>query len=107
MLKRHGEFALVYNRGKAAHSKSSVLFYLPKEDSRRVGFTASKKVGNAVKRNFSKRRMRALFSEVSERLRDGEYVYVAKPTLQSTRYTTLQKDLRYMLKRLDATEYTA
>lgn len=30
----------------------------------RIGFTASKKVGNAVARNLAKRRMRAVFDEV-------------------------------------------
>jgi hypothetical protein len=43
-----------------------------------VGFIASKKVGNAVKRNRAKRRMRALFSDFESSFASGIYIFVAK-----------------------------
>jgi len=102
MLKAHREFGLVYNRGKSAHSRSCVVFYLPKDGEKKVGYTASKKVGNAVIRNRSKRRMRALWREFQDTLIDGHYVFVAKSSLHSIKYSTLQKDINYVLKKLNA-----
>ncbi|MEA3523489.1 MAG: ribonuclease P protein component [Campylobacterota bacterium] len=102
MLKQHSEFGRVYNRGKSAHSRSCVVFYLPCNGEKKIGYTASKKVGNAVIRNRSKRRMRALWKELQNKLLDGHYVFVAKSALHKTPYLTLQKDVNYVLKKLNA-----
>jgi len=67
---------------------------------KRVGFTASKKVGNAVKRNLSKRRLRALFLELENNLLDGSYVFVAKENINRMSYESLKKGLLWSFKRL-------
>lgn len=98
-MKLPKEFQLVYKRGKAAHAKSSVLFYLKGEEYKN-GFTASKKVGNAVYRNRAKRRLRALFMEFSSQMNSGTYVFVAKEPIRHTSYEELKEDIRKSLKRV-------
>jgi ribonuclease P protein component len=66
----------------------------------RVGFTASKKIGNAVTRNRAKRRLRALAREVlAEKARAGwDYVLVARPEATVTRaFADLRADLEQAL----------
>lgn len=66
----------------------------------RVGFTASKKIGNAVMRNRAKRRLRALVREILPPLaRAGwDYVLVARPDATVSRdFATLRDDLRTAL----------
>jgi ribonuclease P protein component len=102
MLKLHSEFQRVYQRGKSAHSTSIALFYLPISGEKRVGYTASKKVGNAVVRNRCKRRLRALFHEFSPNAQDGWYVFVAKGALFENPYEQVRRDCKYVLKRTGA-----
>jgi ribonuclease P protein component len=66
----------------------------------RIGFTASKKIGNAVLRNRAKRRLRALAREVlAPRARPGwDYVLVARPEVTvSLPYGELYADLEQAL----------
>lgn len=67
-----------------------------------VGFTCSKKVGNAVARNRAKRRLREVARLLLPELgRPGwDYVLIGKAGATAERdFTDLQKDLRYALRK--------
>lgn len=69
----------------------------------RIGFTASKKIGNAVTRNRAKRRLRALARELIAGLgRPGwDYVLVARPGATVTRsFAELRNDLTVAMSRV-------
>jgi ribonuclease P protein component len=69
----------------------------------RVGFTASRKIGNAVARNRAKRRLRAIAAEVLPRMgRPGtDYVLVARAMPNEPPYAGLIADLEAALRQLD------
>ncbi len=72
-------------------------------DEMRVGFTASKKVGNAVVRNRAKRRLRALARAVLAReARPGwDYVLVARRDATATcPFAEMKRDLSRALERV-------
>jgi ribonuclease P protein component len=81
-----------------------VLFAVPKQGVHKVGFVASKKLGNAVKRARAKRRLRALFLKMAPQLRSGEYVMVAKPPVLDAPFLELEKAFRRAVKRLEIGE---
>ena len=75
----------------------------------RIGFTASKKIGNAVVRNRAKRRLRAAASQLLPLLgRPGhDYVLVARGSAVARPFPALLSDITTALKtahrKLDAT----
>jgi ribonuclease P protein component len=77
-----------------------VLFY--KESANRdVAFVASKKVGNAVKRNRAKRLLRAHFIQELHRLKNGSYIFVAKEPILESNFAKTSKTLHYIYKKLN------
>ncbi|MEE3625900.1 ribonuclease P protein component [Nitrospirillum sp. BR 11752] len=70
----------------------------------RVGFTASKKVGNAVKRNRARRRLRAAVREVLalHGKPNNDFVVIARGETVTRRYADLLADLTLALKKLGA-----
>ncbi len=69
----------------------------------RVGFTCSKKVGNAVARNRAKRRLRALARDVlpQQGLPGWDYVLIGRSGVTAARdFRTMQADLADALARL-------
>jgi ribonuclease P protein component len=74
----------------------------PEAEQRRVGFTASKKVGNAVQRNRAKRRLRAAARQVmaAHAAPAHDYVVIARNETPDRPYTSLVAELELALKRL-------
>lgn len=70
----------------------------------RFGLTASKKVGNAVKRNRARRRLRALAHETlpAHAALAHDYVLIARPATVTRPYADLRSDLETALRKLKA-----
>jgi len=69
----------------------------------RVGFTASRRVGNAVARNRAKRRLRAVAAEVLPIAgrRGMDYVLIARQDTGRRRYADLVADLSGALRQIE------
>jgi ribonuclease P protein component len=68
----------------------------------RVGFTATKKIGNAVKRNRARRRLRAAVREVlgGADTKSADIVLVARQGTIARPYAELKTDIAAALRRL-------
>ena len=72
-------------------------------DGARVGYTVSKKVGNAVVRNRVKRRLRAAVAEIfpSCAPMGNDYVLIGRKQAMELPFHSLTSDLKWALRKLD------
>ena len=103
-LKRRPEFLRVASRGRKAPTPGLVLQALLRDDEApvRLGFTVTKKVGNAVVRNRTRRRMREAARLL---LRDvqatgADLVLVGRDTTRARPFASLMEDLHRSMKKL-------
>ena len=73
------------------------------DDNIRVGYTATKKIGNAVIRSKSKRRLRAIVREVLKdyAIFDVDYIFIARLSTASCNFKELKRDTIYALKTIN------
>jgi ribonuclease P protein component len=93
------DFQRIYRRGKSCVSPGLVTYVLKnKNNNLRIGITTSKKVGKAVKRNRSRRLIRAAFSNLNvDRNQSFDVIFVART---KTCYLKSYEVERYMREHL-------
>ena len=100
-LQKNRTFQYVYRRGRSVACRDLVMLYA-RGRGLQVGFSVSKKVGNAVTRNKVKRRLRECFRPYLGDVKNGLYVVVARPSAAGATFQSLQRDMRYLLKKQSA-----
>ena len=108
-IKKRKDFVLSNNFGEKSFNKNFILqkFRPPNQTNFDLmfGFTATKKIGNAVKRNRAKRRMRSLIStflKENDNLFDhtSTYILIAKKSLISVSFLDLKVEMKECLNKL-------
>lgn len=100
-LKRNKEFNYVYRRGKAVARQDFTLVYVrSRYGGLRAGFSVSRKVGNSVVRNHTRRRMKEALRLLLPEVR-GSYsaIFVAKPHVTETSFADLVGQMRAALRK--------
>lgn len=101
-VKKRRDFTRIYQRGKSAAAKNLVLCWRKTGLSvHRVGFTVSKKVGNAVVRNKVRRRLKEIARLRPELFMTGyDYIVIARPPVVEISYREMEKELERLVKKV-------
>jgi len=101
-LRERKEFKRVYRRGKSKANDTLVLYFLPnKLEVTRIGFSVSKKIGNAVERNRVKRRLREICRENISSIKPGyDIILIARQKIKGIGYQLIEVKLLKLIERV-------
>lgn len=101
-LKKNIEFQKVYSAKNITGNRTFTLFYKKNHmDCPRVGFTITKKVGNAVVRNRMKRKLREIYRANFHKLKPGyDYVFVLKRDTVDLTYKELESSFCHVIRKV-------
>ena len=105
-LSKNEEFKTLLKKKKASNKYVAIFFgHLKNKNNKKlnISFVAKKKLGNAVKRNKIKRRLRNImndaFKKISIKL-DYSYLVIAKSTMLNSEFNNIKETLFQEFERI-------
>ena len=98
-LSKNEEFKNLLNKKRLSNKYVTVFFgVLENKNNKRlnISFVTKKKIGNAVKRNQIKRRLRNIINNAVKKISikfNYSYLVIAKPTMLNNEYTNIKETL--------------
>ncbi|MDD2370891.1 MAG: ribonuclease P protein component [Firmicutes bacterium] len=100
-LTKNKEFTYIYRKGYKIKGRYFIIYAIRGNKEMKIGFSLSKKVGNAVIRNLYKRRLHEIFGEFLPVMKVNKYVVVASPSINEANYQELREDIITTLEKSD------
>lgn len=99
-VKRNEDFQKIIQARKSVACKEFVLYSLKNEcEHMRIGFSVSKKLGNAVTRNRIKRQVREMAREVFDSNQSYDYVLIVRAAYLENDFQTNLEALKQLYQR--------
>ena len=105
-LSKNEEFKNLLNKRKLSNKYVTIFFgILDNKNNKKlnISFVTKKKIGNAVKRNKIKRRLRNIINDAVKKISikfGYSYLVIAKPTMLNSEYTNIKEVLFQEFKKI-------
>ena len=105
-LSKNEEFKSLLKQKKVSNKYVTIFFgkLINKNNNKlNISFVTKKKIGNAVKRNKIKRRLRNIANDAVKKISlkfNYSYLVISKPTMLNNEYTIIKETLFRDLKRI-------
>lgn len=101
-LKRNKEFSYIYRKGGKTKGRYVSIYAIKGSREMKIGFSLSKKVGNAVIRNLYKRRLHEIFKDLLPTMKVSKYIVVASPSIREASFQDLKADVLAAVRRMNS-----
>tara|TARA_B100000161_G_scaffold249018_1_gene206285 strand:+ start:49 stop:390 length:342 start_codon:yes stop_codon:yes gene_type:complete len=98
-LSRNEDFKNLINKKKISNKYVTIFFGKLKNKNLKnlnISFVTKKKIGNAVKRNKIKRRLKSILNDAVKKIHikfNYSYLVIAKPTMLNNHYANIKETL--------------
>ena len=105
-LSKNEEFKSLLKKKKVSNKYVTIFFGNLNNKSNKslnISFVTKKKLGNAVKRNKTKRRLRNIMNDIVKKISinlNFSYLVIAKPTMLNNDYTNIKETLFQEFKKI-------
>ena len=105
-LSKNDEFKNLLKEKKVSNKYATIFFgNLDNKNNQKlnISFVTKKKIGNAVKRNKIKRRLRNIINDATKEITlkfNYSYLVIAKPTMLNNEYTNIKETLFQSFKKI-------
>ena len=105
-LSKNEEFKSLLKKKKVSNKYATIFFgNLNNKNNKRlnISFVTKKKLGNAVKRNKTKRRLKNIMNDIAKKISinlDFSYLVIAKPTMLNNDYANIKETLFQEFKKI-------
>jgi len=100
-ISKKKEYKKIYKNGRRVSGKFIIVFVMRNfSKNSRFGVVTSRKLGNAVKRNRTRRKLRAVIRQNMERMKNyADVVIVAKKSAVDADFYLLEKDFLFVMRK--------
>ena len=99
IIKSSDEYTEIINNSKTRKNKYYSLFYRKSNNNNRYGITIPKKLGIAVLRNKTKRRVKNIIDQNKNTIQNGyDYVIIVKKGILELTYLDMEQELLKLMK---------
>jgi len=105
-LSKNEEFKNLLKKTKVSNMYVTIFYGILENKNKKklnISFVTKKKIGNAVKRNKIKRRLRNIIDEAVKKISikfNYSYLVIAKPTMLNINYTNIKETIFQSLKKI-------
>lgn len=100
-LKKNKDFRRVYSKGRSFADRRIIMYFFKNDrEESRIGFSVSKKVGNAVIRNRTRRILKEICRLNRSQIKKGfDIIIIARAAIAGNTYREIEKSFFWLIKK--------
>ena len=100
-IKKNEDFQTIIKDKKSVANRKFVIYYKVNDCNLKVGISVSKKLGNAVVRNKTKRQVRMMVHDVFDKTQKMDFIVIVRNKFLESSYKYNIEDLKYLYDKIN------